>query len=119
MLRVLLLLLLLIRKQGCSPRPHRVLPDEDAGDRRAEAIKRLLELFGLEDPPRSPHHFKQPPQYMVDLYNTVADADGVTKNPDILEGNTVRSFLDKSKTPGNLCLCSYLLRVLGCNFPVP
>ncbi|XP_006025819.1 bone morphogenetic protein 2-like [Alligator sinensis] len=95
MLRVLLLLLLLIRKQGCSPRPHRVLPEEDAGDRRAEAIKRLLELFGLEDPPRSPHHFKQPPQYMVDLYNTVADADGVTKNPDILEGNTVRSFLDK------------------------
>lgn len=34
---------------------------------------------------------------MVDLFNTVANADGVTKNPDILEGNTVRSFLDKSK----------------------
>uniref|UniRef100_A0A8C0EU53 TGF-beta family profile domain-containing protein n=1 Tax=Bubo bubo TaxID=30461 RepID=A0A8C0EU53_BUBBB len=64
--------------------------------RRAEALKRLLEVFGMEDPPPPPAHFKQPPQYMVDLFNTVANADGVTKNPDILEGNTVRSFLDKT-----------------------
>ncbi|XP_009579490.1 PREDICTED: bone morphogenetic protein 2-like, partial [Fulmarus glacialis] len=68
-----------------------------AESRRAEALKRLLEVFGMEDPPPSPAHFKQPPQYMVDLFNTVANADGVTKNPGILEGNTVRSFLDKSK----------------------
>ncbi|NWI87263.1 BMP2 protein, partial [Pitta sordida] len=63
---------------------------------RAEALKRLLEVFGMEDPPAPPAHFKQPPQYMVDLFNTVANADGVTKNPDILEGNTVRSFLDRT-----------------------
>ncbi|RLV88833.1 hypothetical protein DV515_00015237 [Chloebia gouldiae] len=44
---------------------------------------------------------------MVDLFNTVANADGVTKNPDILEGNTVRSFLDKSKGGGGPV-------VLGC-----
>ncbi|XP_075759236.1 uncharacterized protein LOC102453510 isoform X4 [Pelodiscus sinensis] len=69
--------------------------EEDAEDVRTEALKRLLEVFGIEDPPRSPHHIKQPPQYMVDLYNTVAGADGITKDPDILEGNTVRSFLDK------------------------
>uniref|UniRef100_A0A8D0G3T2 TGF-beta family profile domain-containing protein n=1 Tax=Sphenodon punctatus TaxID=8508 RepID=A0A8D0G3T2_SPHPU len=61
----------------------------------AEALRRLLEVFGLEDPPQSPHHIKQPPQYMVDLYNTVAGDDGITKDPDILEGNTVRSFFDK------------------------
>uniref|UniRef100_A0A8C3XV70 TGF-beta family profile domain-containing protein n=1 Tax=Chelydra serpentina TaxID=8475 RepID=A0A8C3XV70_CHESE len=65
-------------------------------DMRSEALRRLLEVFGIEDPPRSPHHIKQPPQYMVDLYNTVAGADGITKDPDILEGNTVRSFLDKT-----------------------
>ncbi|KFZ60498.1 Bone morphogenetic protein 2-B, partial [Antrostomus carolinensis] len=63
----------------------------------AEALKRLLEVFGMEDPPPPPAHFKQPPQYMVDLFNTIANADGVTKNPDILEGNTVRSFLDKAQ----------------------
>lgn len=71
-----------------------------AASRRAEALKKLLEVFGMEDPPPPPTHSKQPPQYMVDLFNTVANADGVTKNPDILEGNTVRSFLDKSKGGG-------------------
>ncbi|NXF97956.1 BMP2 protein, partial [Eubucco bourcierii] len=84
-----ILLLLALPKPTC-PSPT------GAGSRRAEALKRLLEVFGMEDPPPPPAHFKQPPQYMVDLFNTVANADGVTKNPDILEGNTVRSFLDKT-----------------------
>ncbi|KAK1211610.1 BMP2B protein, partial [Pygoscelis papua] len=83
------LLLLALAKPAC-PSPAGV------ASRRAEALKRLLEVFGMEDPPPPPAHFKQPPQYMVDLFNTVANADGVTKNPDILEGNTVRSFLDKT-----------------------
>nr|XP_056723579.1 bone morphogenetic protein 2-like [Euleptes europaea] len=81
---------------ACSARPsHTHLLVGDSEDRRAEALKRLLQVFGIMDPPQSPHGIKQPPQYMVDLYNTVAGADGVTKDPDILEGNTVRSFLDK------------------------
>lgn len=63
---------------------------------RSAAIKRLLEVFGMEDPPAI-HGHKQPPQYMLDLYNTVADVDGVTKDPYLLEGNTVRSFFDKCK----------------------
>ncbi|XP_052558101.1 bone morphogenetic protein 2-like isoform X2 [Tympanuchus pallidicinctus] len=65
--------------------------------RRAEALKKLLEVFGMEDPPPPPAHVKQPPQFMVDLFNAVANADGVTKNPDVLEGNTVRSFLDRTQ----------------------
>lgn len=65
---------------------------------RSAAIKRLLEVFGMEDPPASLRRgHKQPPQYMLDLYNTVADVDGVTKDPTLLEGNTVRSFFDKCK----------------------
>ncbi|XP_069733969.1 bone morphogenetic protein 2-like [Phaenicophaeus curvirostris] len=83
------LLLLALAKPVC-PSPS------GAASRRAEALKKLLEVFGMEDPPPPPAHSKQPPQYMVDLFNTVANADGVTKNPDILEGNTVRSFLDKT-----------------------
>lgn len=63
---------------------------------RSAAIKKLLEVFGMEDPPAI-HGHKQPPQYMLDLYNTVADVDGVTKDPYLLEGNTVRSFFDKCK----------------------
>ncbi|XP_072925604.1 anti-dorsalizing morphogenic protein [Hemitrygon akajei] len=64
---------------------------------RSKALKRLLEVFGMEDAPPSPHKLRQPPQYMLDLYNTVADADGVTKEPDLLVGNTVRSFLDRAR----------------------
>ncbi|XP_068605450.1 anti-dorsalizing morphogenic protein [Brachionichthys hirsutus] len=62
---------------------------------RSAAIKRLLEVFGMDDPPAAHAHKQQPPQYMLDLYNTVADANGVTKVPNLLEGNTVRSFFDK------------------------
>lgn len=91
------LLLLALAKTTC-PSPASL------ASRRAEALKKLLEVFGMEDPPAPPAHFKQPPQYMVDLFNTVANADGVTKNPDILEGNTVRSFLDKSKGGGGWSL---------------
>ncbi|NXO02435.1 BMP2B protein, partial [Rhinopomastus cyanomelas] len=83
-------LLLLALAEPTCPSPAGV------ESRRAEALKRLLEVFGMEDPPPPPAHSKQPPQYMVDLFNTVANADGVTKNPDILEGNTVRSVLDKT-----------------------
>lgn len=90
------LLVLALAKTAC-PSPANV------ASRRAEALKKLLEVFGMEDPPAPPTHFKQPPQYMVDLFNTVANADGVTKNPDILEGNTVRSFLDKSKGDSLWC----------------
>ncbi|NWX90777.1 BMP2 protein, partial [Nothoprocta ornata] len=86
MLATALLLLALARPASAAP---------DGASRRAQALKRLLEVFGIEDPPAPPAHVKQPPQYMVDLFNTVANADGVTKNPGVLEGNTVRSFLDK------------------------
>ncbi|KAM9323107.1 anti-dorsalizing morphogenic protein [Pholidichthys leucotaenia] len=61
---------------------------------RSAAIKRLLEVFGMEDPPVV-HGTKLPPQYMLDLYNAVAGVDGVTKDPHVLEGNTVRGFFDK------------------------
>uniref|UniRef100_A0A8D2QA01 TGF-beta family profile domain-containing protein n=1 Tax=Zonotrichia albicollis TaxID=44394 RepID=A0A8D2QA01_ZONAL len=88
MLRTVLLLLALAHT--ASPGPASV------AIRRDEALKKLLEVFGMEDPPAPPTHSKQPPQYMVDLFNSVANADGVTKNPDILEGNTVRSFLEKT-----------------------
>lgn len=70
--------------------------DNEPEEVRSAAIKKLLEVFGMEDPPAI-HGHKQPPQYMLDLYNTVADVDGVTKDPYLLEGNTVRSFFDKRK----------------------
>lgn len=92
----LLLCFFLAWVPACSARPSQAhLAVGDSEDQRAEALKRLLQVFGIMDIPPRPQGVKQPPQYMVDLYNTVAGADGVTKDPDILEGNTVRSFWDK------------------------
>ncbi|XP_068427647.1 anti-dorsalizing morphogenic protein [Clinocottus analis] len=68
--------------------------ENESEEVRSAAIKRLLEVFGMEDPP-AVHAHTQAPQYMLDLYNTVADVDGVTKDPYLLEGNTVRSFFDR------------------------
>lgn len=52
---------------------------------RSAAIKRLLEVFGMEDPPLLKGD-KQPPQYMINLYNTVRDVDDFTKDPYLLGG---------------------------------
>ncbi|XP_061587394.1 anti-dorsalizing morphogenic protein [Cololabis saira] len=68
--------------------------EKESEEVRSSAIKRLLEVFGMDDPPAIQGHM-QAPQYMLDLYNTVANVDGVTKDPYLLEGNTVRSFFDK------------------------
>lgn len=81
---------------------NRFAVENESEEVRLAAIKRLLEVFGMEDPPVFPGRgHKQPPQYMLDLYNTVADVDGVTKDPTLLEGNTVRSFFDKCKLSFN------------------
>ncbi|NWH26785.1 BMP7 protein, partial [Grus americana] len=38
---------------------------------------------------------KKPPQFMVDLFNKVADANGITRAPGLLQGDVVRSFEDR------------------------
>ncbi|XP_048833604.1 bone morphogenetic protein 2-like [Brienomyrus brachyistius] len=99
MLTWLLVLLQLLRLGVSGPvvnplEKYLTLANE-SDDVRSEALKRLLEVFGMEDVPPARAQQKQPPQYMLDLYNTVADVDGVTKDPGLLQGNTVRSFFDK------------------------
>ncbi|XP_040027616.1 anti-dorsalizing morphogenic protein [Gasterosteus aculeatus] len=97
---MLLLLTLAAVARGAAARPplgdleSHFTAETESEEVRSAAIKRLLEVFGMEDPP-AVHGHKQAPQYMLDLYNTVADVDGVTKDPYLLEGNTVRSFFDK------------------------
>ncbi|KAK1794316.1 hypothetical protein P4O66_011200 [Electrophorus voltai] len=49
------------------------------------------ELFPLRDLQRSVSH-KKVPQFMKDLYDAVADSDGMIKNSRGLDGNVVRSF---------------------------
>ena len=58
------------------------------------AIKRLSKVFGINSLPIHRHH-RSPPQYMVELYQTVAYSDGVTKTPNPFDADVVRGFPDR------------------------
>ncbi|NXW45738.1 BMP7 protein, partial [Nyctiprogne leucopyga] len=59
------------------------------------ALQRLREVFDIEELPPDVLPRKKPPQFMVDLFNKVADANGITRAPGLLEGDVVRSFEDR------------------------
>ncbi|KAM6951099.1 bone morphogenetic protein 4 [Aplochiton taeniatus] len=65
--------------------------------------KKLDQLFNLKDLPQifaAPPH-KKAPQFMLDMFDAVADTNGISKDQnDILEGNVVRSFQDKGHAGG-------------------
>lgn len=63
----------------------------------AAALQRLREVFDIEELPPDVLPRKKPPQFMVDLFNKVADANGITRAPGLLEGDVVRSFEDRGE----------------------
>ena len=68
----------------------------EAEEDRAEAIERLSKVFRLDKVPVLRHH-RSPPQYMIELYNNVADNDGITKNRSPYGSDVVRGFPDRGK----------------------
>ncbi|XP_039927236.1 bone morphogenetic protein 2-like [Hirundo rustica] len=61
----------------------------------AAALQRLREVFDIEELPPDVLPRKKPPQFMVDLFNKVADANGITRAPGLLQGDVVRGFEDR------------------------
>ncbi|NWR17389.1 BMP7 protein, partial [Emberiza fucata] len=61
----------------------------------AAALQRLREVFDIEELPPDVLPRKKPPQFLVDLFNKVADANGITRAPGLLQGDVVRSFEDR------------------------
>ncbi|NXU19239.1 BMP7 protein, partial [Pardalotus punctatus] len=61
----------------------------------AAALQRLRQVFDIEELPPDVLPLKRPPQFMVDLFNKVADASGITRAPGLLQGDVVRSFEDQ------------------------
>ncbi|NXG26604.1 BMP2 protein, partial [Grallaria varia] len=61
----------------------------------AAALQRLREVFDIEELPPDVVPRKRPPQFMVDLFNRVADANGITRAPGLLQGDVVRGFEDR------------------------
>ncbi|KAI1236354.1 hypothetical protein IHE44_0001642 [Lamprotornis superbus] len=55
----------------------------------AAALQRLREVFDIEELPPDVLPRKKPPQFMV------ADANGITRAPGLLQGDVVRSFEDR------------------------
>ncbi|KAG2462412.1 DRGX protein, partial [Polypterus senegalus] len=70
-------------------------PETEPKEVISKAIQALHEIFDFDDVPQKTVSHKKAPQFMVDLFNTVADSDGITRYPSVLEGNIVRSFEDK------------------------
>ncbi|XP_015201843.2 bone morphogenetic protein 2-like isoform X1 [Lepisosteus oculatus] len=64
----------------------------------SQAIQKLHEVFEIGDLPPNFLPRRRPPQFMLDLFNAVADSNGITRDPGILEGNIVRSFEDKMQS---------------------
>ena len=71
-------------------------PGEAAELNTRQAIERLSLVFGLEKVPTHAHH-RSPPEYMVDLYQSVAFSDGITKTAAPFDADVVRGFPDKGK----------------------
>ncbi|XP_020308893.2 bone morphogenetic protein 2 [Oncorhynchus kisutch] len=66
-----------------------------------KSAKKMDELFNPKDLPESssvPH--RKAPQFMLDLFNSVADSNGYPRNSEKLEGNVVRSFEDRGHAGG-------------------
>ena len=59
-----------------------------------EAIERLSRVFGLDQVPANKHH-RSPPEYMVNLYHSVAYDSGLTRLKSPYGSNVVRGFPDK------------------------
>uniref|UniRef100_A0A8C9RCY7 TGF-beta family profile domain-containing protein n=1 Tax=Scleropages formosus TaxID=113540 RepID=A0A8C9RCY7_SCLFO len=62
----------------------------------SQALRKLHEMLQIGEPEQNAPPHRKPPQFMMDLYNAVADRNGVTKERKFLEGNVVRSFEDRA-----------------------
>jgi len=63
------------------------------------AIKMRIwnEILQMKDLTRNVATNRKAPEFMMELYDAVADANGTLKNSKVLEGNIVRSFEGKCK----------------------
>lgn len=85
---------LIILCNGASRLTTRSDHQTNKGDFENEAIVRLSQVFGIDKLPIHRHH-RSPPQYMMDLYQSVAYQDGITKTKSPYGSDVVRSLPDR------------------------
>ena len=74
--------------------PHRPVSDE--------AIARLSRVFRIDKIPDTLSRYRTPPEYMTDLYETLAYQNGITKQDTPFKADIVRGLPDR----GGWGLCS-------------
>ncbi|CAK8686479.1 unnamed protein product [Clavelina lepadiformis] len=74
-------------------------------DLKIKARQEMLYMFGLKVPENVGHTQgkNKPPKYMVDLYNAIADRNGLSKAPDLLDADTVRSIPNTDRLCPDRC----------------
>ncbi|XP_014473783.1 PREDICTED: uncharacterized protein LOC106743942 [Dinoponera quadriceps] len=70
--------------------------ENDLASRREEALQKIQEVLGIRSQSENLVRRKVPPQFMVELYNTIADPSGVTRNP--YDAKVVRSFIERDSS---------------------
>lgn len=63
--------------------------------RREDELEKLQKIFGIRGQGEKSTHHKIPPQFMMELYNTIADDSGVTRGRNPYNAKVVRSFIEK------------------------
>ncbi|XP_068972677.1 bone morphogenetic protein 2-like [Bombus flavifrons] len=66
--------------------------------RRDEALEKLQQVLGIRSHSEKTGRRKVPPQFMVELYNNVADPSGVTRGKNPYNAKVVRSFIERDTT---------------------
>ncbi|KAK2575728.1 hypothetical protein KPH14_012117 [Odynerus spinipes] len=64
-------------------------------ERREDALEKLQKIFGIRGQGEKSAHHKVPPQFMMELYNTIADDSGVTRGRNPYNAKVVRSFIER------------------------
>ncbi|XP_076239285.1 bone morphogenetic protein 2 [Calliopsis andreniformis] len=111
-----LALLLLIKLLDAAAHPTDFLEDHETDDerelesswsladlnegnehdaRRGEALAKLQQILGIRSHGEKMGRHKVPPQFMVELYNNVADSSGVTRGRNPYNAKVVRSFIER------------------------
>ncbi|EZA51418.1 hypothetical protein DMN91_007419 [Ooceraea biroi] len=67
----------------------------DLAPRQDEALQKIQEILGIRSQSENLTHRKVPPQFMMELYNTIADPSGITRGRNPYDAKVVRSFVEK------------------------
>ncbi|XP_046738374.1 bone morphogenetic protein 4-like [Diprion similis] len=85
-------------------------PDDEIQDSQREAaLTKLQQMFGIPEPSDRSSRHKIPPQFMLELYNTIADPSGVTRGKNPYNAKVVRSFIERDSSMSHY----YLFNISG------